>query len=219
MATICGKGLPPRAAFLLALDFFCLVILAPLLFLGPDLATASSMSFASTAWTLLRLMAAGLVCQTLVYYNDLYNLQVVRRLREMFARSLRAFAWMLLALAIGWNFLIAYPLPLSKVLSFSGVLLCTAVLVRLLIVPRKRERVLILGSGEETADLHEIVGEHPEWNVQVTAIMNPAAIDDYASAELEPSLRFDRIIVCNGQPRRVKFLERLMGWKMRTAYR
>jgi exopolysaccharide biosynthesis polyprenyl glycosylphosphotransferase len=214
MATISGKGLPPRAAFLLASDFFCLVILAPLLFLGPDLATDPSVSFASTAWILLRLMVAGLVCQTLVYYNDLYNLQVVRRLKEMFARSLRAFAWMLLVLAIGWNFMVAYPLPLSKVLSFSAILFCTAVLVRLFVVPRKRERVLILGSGEETADLHEIVGEHPEWNVQVSAIMNPAAIDDHASAEIVPSLRFDRVIVCNGQPRRAKFLDRLLGWKM-----
>jgi exopolysaccharide biosynthesis polyprenyl glycosylphosphotransferase len=214
MATICGKGLPPRAAFLLASDFLCLVILAPLLFLGPDLANTTTRSFAATTWTLARLMAAGLVCQAFFYYNELYNLQVVRRSKEMLARALRAFALMLFAVAVAWAFVATYPLPLSKMLTFSFFLLCTAIMVRVFVVPRQRERVLILGSGEETADLHELVGEHPEWNVEVTEIMNPLSVDDLIPRTSDPARNFDRIIVCNGKPRRQQLLERLLGWKM-----
>jgi lipopolysaccharide/colanic/teichoic acid biosynthesis glycosyltransferase len=89
-----------------------------------------------------------------------------------------------------------------------------AILIRVFVVPRKRERILILGSGEETADLHEIVGEHPEWNIEVSEIMNPAALDDTFSCEVSLSKRFDRIIVCNGKPCRLQLLERMLGWKM-----
>lgn len=215
MATICGKGLPPRAALLLTVDFICLVIVAPLVFLAPELAATPTRSFAAILWSLAQLMAIGFLCQALFYYNELYNLRLVRNLRDMLAGVFRAFALMLLVIAIVFEVIAQDALPLSRILALTLFLLCLAVCVRVLCLPRRPERTLILGSGEETAELHETVDHHPEWNVQVVEIMNPSAICDYTPSGVDTSQTYDRVIVCNGKPRSSKLLDKLLSLRMR----
>ena len=97
---ISGKALPPRAALLLTFDFVVLVVVAPLLFVLPLVAVEPNRSPGSLVLGLLRLMAAGFLCQMILYYHELYNLNVVRMGRETLVQVMRAFGVLFLLLAI-----------------------------------------------------------------------------------------------------------------------
>src|ERR1700731_2405972 len=141
---VCGKALPPRSALLLTVDFASLVLVMPLLFMVPVLASSQSTPLGAGVLSLGRLMLAGLACQAVFYYNELYNLQLVRRPSAVMIRVLRAFSLLFLFLSLACVALPALAPTLSRVLVFAFFLVLIAVFVRLLALPRKRERVLLL---------------------------------------------------------------------------
>jgi exopolysaccharide biosynthesis polyprenyl glycosylphosphotransferase len=210
---ISGKAMPPRAALLLSLDFAVLVILAPLLFLMP-LPDAQSPNPVATLPGLLGLMLAGAVCQAIFYYHDLYNLQIVRVPRATVTRTLRAFAVLFLLLTIVLLILPWLTPLLSKVLFFSAFFAIVTLLTRRLVLPRHRERVLVIGTGDEAAELQTLVLSSPEWNMEVTEITPPAMLTAILPRESKSSDAFDRVIVTNVKAQPKENLETLLNCKM-----
>lgn len=211
---ICGKALPPRAALLLSLDFVVLVIVAPLLFILPLLAEGSGRPLGSIMLGLLRLMLAGIACQAIFYYHDLYNLQIVRVPRATVIQVLRAFAVLFVLLATGLLLLPGLAPVLSRVLLFSTFLAMVTVVSRRLALPRARERVLVIGSGSEAAELQQIVLSSPEWNMEVAQIAPPAGLTSLLQREKVFGDAFDRIIVTNVKAQSDENLETLLNCKM-----
>lgn len=211
---ICGKALPPRAALLLSLDFVVLVIVAPLLFILPLVAGASNKPIGSVLLGLLRLMLVGIVCQVIFYYHDLYNLQTVRIPRTTIVQVLRAFAVLFLLLAAG-VFLLPWLTPvLSKVLLFASFLAVVTLVSRRLALPRNRQRVLVVGAGDEAAELQAIVLSSPEWNMEVAEITPPAMLTKVLQGEKWAGEGFERIIVTNVKAQSDNNLETLLSCKM-----
>ncbi len=206
---VCGKALPPRAALLLTFDFVSLVLITPLLFMVPVLADSQGRPLPSLLLSLARLMAAGLACQAIFYYNDLYNLQVVRRAAAVLICVLRAFGLLFLCLAAACLVLPSLAPVLSRVLLFALVLALLAVFTRMVALPRERERVLLLSAAEEAAELHETILECPEWNMEVTQILHPAHL-----CASQPGARCDRIIISDARAQSAETLGHLLRWKM-----
>jgi uncharacterized membrane protein len=211
---ICGKALPPRAALLLTFDFTSLVFATPLLFVIPELARPNHRSVGELISSLLRLMFAGLFCQTVFYYNELYNLQVIRVRYAVLLGVLRAFGALFLFLAIA-SFISPELAPmLSRAILFALVLAPIVVISRLLALPRERERVLLIGSGEESMQLQETILSCPEWNLEVVQIVPTNQTNLLNSFAPKRPLEFDRVIVADARRQESKALERMLLWKM-----
>ena len=211
---VCGKALPPRAALLLTFDFLSLVLVTPLLFMVPVLADGQARPLSSLMLSLSRLMVAGLACQAIFYYNELYNLQVVRRPGAVLVCVLRAFGLLFLFLAAASIAAPTLAPVLSRVLLFAFVLGLVAVFTRMVALPRERERVLLLSAGEEATDLHETILECPEWNMEVLQILHPAHLAARLPLGARPGARYDRIIVSDTKAQSPATLERLLHWKL-----
>lgn len=211
---VCGKALPPRAALLLTFDFASLVLVTPLLLMVPVLAAPGPKPIATLLLSLARLMAAGLACQAVFYYNELYNLQVVRRPTAVFVCVLRAFALLFFLLAVVSIALPRQAPALSRVLMFALILAVVAAVTRIVALPRVRERVLVLSTGDEAAELQETVLSCPEWNMEVMQILHPSQLATQLPEGSEPGASYDRIIVSDTQSQTAATLERLLRWKM-----
>ncbi len=211
---VCGKALPPRAALLLTFDFVSLVLVTPLLFMFPVLASPEPRPLPALLLSMARLMIAGLACQVVFYYNELYNLQIVQQPGAVFARVLRAFAMLFFLLALACLALPTLAPVLSRVLLFSALLALTAVLARGLALPRVRERVLLLSTGEEAAELQETILECPEWNIEINQILHPSKLESVLPQGTDPFEICDRIIVSDPKVQSPSALQRMLEWKM-----
>lgn len=211
---ISGKAMPPRAALLLSLDFAVLVILAPLVFIVPQLEEQGGRPIGAVLLNLALLMLVGAACQAIFYYHDLYNLQIVRMPRATAARALRAFAVLFLLLAIGLVLLPGVTPALSRILLFSGVLGASTVLIRRLALPRHRERVLVVGTGDEAAELQALVLSSPEWNMEVAETTTSSMLPATLQREETVADAFDRIIVTSVKTQPKENLEALLHCKM-----
>jgi exopolysaccharide biosynthesis polyprenyl glycosylphosphotransferase len=211
---VCGKALPPRSALLLSVDFASLVLVTPLLFMVPILARSHPVPLGAAVLSLGRLMLAGLASQAVFYYHELYNLQVVRRPSAVVIRVLRAFALLFLFLSLACMALPALVPTLFRVLSFAFVLALLAVSIRFLALPRKRERVLLLSSGDEAAELQETVNSCPEWNIEVTQILHPSQLETLLPEGTDPRASHDRIIVSDAKSQSMATLQRMLRWKL-----
>ncbi|MHB1698792.1 MAG: exopolysaccharide biosynthesis polyprenyl glycosylphosphotransferase [Acidobacteriaceae bacterium] len=212
---VCGKALPPRAALLLTFDFASLVFVMPLLFMFPVLANPEQKPLSALLLSLARLMVAGLACQAVFYYHELYNLQIVQRPSAVLVRVLRAFGLLFFLLSLACLALPNLAPTLSRVLLFSAFLALIAVLARMLALPRVRERVLILSAGEEAAELQETILECPEWNIEITQILQPSKLDSLLPEGTDPFASYDRIIVSDAKAQSPSALQRMLDWKMR----
>lgn len=211
---ISGKALPPRAALLLTFDFVVLVIVAPLLFVLPLVAVEPNRSPGSLVLGLLRLMAVGLLCQMILYYHELYNLNVVRMGRETLVQVMRAFGVLFLLLAIV-SLLIPVATPvLSRTVMFAGIVAAVTLLARRLALPRKREQVLIVGAGEEAVELRGVIASSPEWNMEVARITLPSHLRSALDTTENDGEHFDRVIVANAQAQSDDNLSLLLDLKM-----
>ncbi|AEU37821.1 exopolysaccharide biosynthesis polyprenyl glycosylphosphotransferase [Granulicella mallensis] len=212
---ISGKALPPRAAGLLIFDFMALVVATPFLFMLASFMHPEGKSVASVVVSTLRVVAMGLACQAVFYYNELYNLQIVRQHVATLTGLLRAFALIFLILAVGS---IAFPATapmLSRVLLVAICLAALAFVARVLALPRERERLLILSPAEEAAELQQTVIDCPEWNLEIAQIAHPSNLDTVVPHGTEPTERFDRIIVAEGFRQDTALLERMLEWKLK----
>ena len=211
---ICGKALPPRAALLLTFDFTSLVFAIPLLFVIPELARPTHRTGSELLVSLLRLMFAGLFCQAVFYYNELYNLQVIRVRYAILLGVLRAFGALFLFLAIA-SFISPQLTPLlSRAILFALVLAPVIVISRLLALPRARERVLLIGSGEESVQLQETILSCPEWNLEVVQIVPTNQTKLLSGFGPKKPTEFDRVIVADTRRQEAGTLDRMLLWKM-----
>lgn len=221
---ICGKALPPRAALLLVSDWFMFFLALPLLLAFPTLLfTGSAQPFVSLA-LLARLMLVGLLCQMIFYYNELYNLQVVRSASAMLTKLLQGTGMLLVFLAVLYTLLPGIKPDMDSILIFAPVLMVTAFLSRLIALPKRRERLMIVGSGNQSGELLEVIATCPEWNLEVAQIVDsrqtlPLAGDSENC--LSPKSRtyettdFDRVIVCADRRNDPLLLHTLLDWKMK----
>ena len=214
MIKICGKTLPPRAALLLAFDFTSLVIVIPFLFMIPVFAGTHAKPVFDMTMSLVRLMIAGLACQIIFYYNELYNLQWIRLPYATLTSVLRAFSALFLLLAVTCVAVPHLTPVLSRVLLFGLCMGPVAVIARHLALPRRRERVLVVGFGEEAADLQETILTCPEWNMEVIAIVSP--VETQARWPTVNSVRseFDRVIVADARQQNREAMEMMLRWKL-----
>jgi exopolysaccharide biosynthesis polyprenyl glycosylphosphotransferase len=215
---ISGKALPPRAALLLTFDFVVLVILAPLLFVLPLVAVEPDRSPASLTLGLLRLMAVGLLCQMILYYHELYNLNVVRVGRETLIQVMRAFGILFFLLALV-SLLIPVATPvLSRTVMFAGIIAAATLLSRRLALPRRREQVLVVGAGDEVYELQGTINASPEWNMEISQIALPAQLPSVLRGMKGEAREFDRVIVTNAKAHSSDNLALLLDLKMGGLY-
>ena len=129
-------------------------------------------------------------CELALYYYDLYDLGVVRRPTILFARLLQALGAACFVLAVVYYFepelslgrgvaVIAAPIIITFVISWR--LLVDAGLPFL----RRRQRVLIMGSGPAGKVLAQEIVSRPELNIEIIGFLHEAriAIDSRDAAE------------------------------------
>ena len=212
---VCGKALPPRGAFLLVSEFLVLVIATPLLFTLPLLAaTGPQRPLSSVALGLVRMMAAGAACQGIFYYCELYNLQISRTPIEMLVRVLRALAMLFLVLALACAALPFLSPRLPRMLAFVLVLAVTAILVRLSLFTHKPQRVMIVATGSDAAEIQETILQAPEWNFEVVQIVAPWDLERTVRRKDMLAALCDQIIVSGTQQQPDAVLARIVDWKM-----
>ncbi|AFL87549.1 exopolysaccharide biosynthesis polyprenyl glycosylphosphotransferase [Terriglobus roseus DSM 18391] len=211
--TISGKALPPRAALLLSLDFVMLVLVAPMLFVLSSIAIDQERPTGSLLMSLGRLMAVGFLCQVIFYYHELYNLQVIRVRRETMAQTFNAFGMLFFLLAM---VSIASPMAtpvLSRAVLFAALIATVTIIARFWALPRRREQVLVVGSGEDASELQAVIFCSPEWNMEVSRIVLPADLQ-FLLNDMNSSEHFDRVIVTNVQAQSPANLALLLDLKM-----
>jgi sugar transferase (PEP-CTERM system associated) len=162
-------------------------------------------------WTKIVLITT--VCGLSLYFNDLYDFQVVRRRDNLFVHTMQALAAACFLLA-----LLFYISPATS-LGRGTALFATPMILALLIgwrlsanatnlLSRGDERVLIMGTGESGILLVRHVLAHPEYNLKVVgfldengqdigrSLVNPKIIGDFANVEqIVAQERVDRIIL------------------------
>ena len=212
---VCGKALPPRAALLLTFDFASLVLVMPLLFMVPVLGSSDPKPVPALLASLARLMAAGLLTQAICYYNELYNLQVVRRPSAVVVRVLRAFALLCVFMAVGVFVLPDRAPVLSRLLMFGCFLGVLTVITRMVALPRRRERVVLLSGDQDVPELEETIRACPEWNMEVVAVVRPSDLAQEVRRGTELQSHCDRVILADARAHSTSTLDWLLGMKMR----
>jgi sugar transferase (PEP-CTERM system associated) len=221
---ICGKALPPRAALLLTSDLVIFAVLLPVALASSSLVLVPAPHAYASVALLVRLMAAGILCQITFYYNELYNLQLVRSFTSMIANLMQGIGMLLILLG---GLYVIWPRMspgLTRILLLALALFAVTLLSRTLALPSKRDRVLVIGSGEEPGELLGVIETCPEWNIEVARVASAGEIvaelgngelgglPGHASTEV-PAV--DGVIVCTDAARASGILDALLQWKMR----
>src|SRR5271166_6960223 len=126
---------------------------------------------------LARYLLVIAACDLSLYYYDLYDLSVVRRRTMLFARLVQALGAACLVLALFYYIdpdlslgrgiaVIAAPIIISFVLGWR--LLVDAGLPFL----RRRQRILIMGSGQAGKSLAHEIASRPEFNVELLGFLD-----------------------------------------------
>jgi exopolysaccharide biosynthesis polyprenyl glycosylphosphotransferase len=213
---ICGKALPPRAALLLAIDLCLFVGVLPVLVAAPSFVRPATGTVLFSAQVLVGLMATGIAWQIVFYYNELYNLQIIRKRDELVLHLLQGVGMTMLLLAL---FFLATPLEwspkLEQVLSFAALAGPLAYMVRRSALPRVKESVLIVGSGENAGALIDVIASVPEWNMEVVEIADlKTVVRRTEQCTKECPQGIDRVIVCPEFSQDSRLLEVLLDWKL-----
>ncbi len=177
MIRIGGQKIPRRILVLLASDA-CLTSLALLIAIGLRFhSTGAVVEYLDSPYALTRFLVVVVTCLLALYYNDLYDSEVIGQRSEFYFRLFQALGIACLALGTLYYFFPDWSLG-------RGVagLAAVAILVfafgwrliwertgRLLTNP---ERILILGTGAEGISLvREILG-HPELHMKVVGFLD-----------------------------------------------
>src|SRR5208337_3066575 len=147
----------------------------------------------SAPGALARYVLVIAACDVALYYYDLYDLSVVRRRTILFARLLQALGIACLILALFYYVdpdlslgrgiaVIAAPIIISFVIGWR--LLVDAGLPFL----RRRQRILIMGSGQAGKSLAQEIANRPEFNVELVGFLDEeqSSRDTYLRAAPEP---------------------------------
>ncbi len=220
----CGKALPPRAALLLTSDLVIFTLALPFLLASSLFVLLPPPHPHDSLALVFRLMLIGVLCQVTFYYNELYNLQLIRSTSAMLVSLLQGAGMLLATLGVLYALVPEMSPGLVRVLAFALALLLISVLSRLAALPKRLERVLVIGSVHQSEELSEVIQSCPEWNIQIARTMQAAEIGKTAGGP-ESALSLDErectpadvdgVIVCADTTEDPPLLDLLLEWKMR----
>jgi sugar transferase (PEP-CTERM system associated) len=158
-----------------ALFMYASVLMAAWIILSPD-------GFMFDGWLFFKILLITIVCQTCLYYNDLYNFNVVRSFSEMGIRLMKAIAFAAILLALVY---IIFP---YLIISASIIILCVCFLLSLIVSWRCcyllilnqglfNQKIVLVGSGELTRKIKKEINERKDCGY-VIAFEIPEATDD-----------------------------------------
>jgi sugar transferase (PEP-CTERM system associated) len=154
-----------------------ILVLASALRLGATLTTEIN---DASYWARIALVVA--VCETSLYFNDLYDFRVVRRRADLLAHMLQALGAACVVLSVIYFLtpdaslgrgitVLASPLSLAFLLGWRISANATNLLAR------GHERVLIIGTGDAGVSLVRHILGHPEYNMKVVGFLDEKGMD------------------------------------------
>ena len=177
MLRIGGQKVPAKALFLALCDGLLVVLglLAAVAIRFPRVPWASA--YLRQADMPVRFALVGLVCGLAMYYNDMYNCQVISRRSELFRRLLQSLGVACLALALLYYIspdlglgrgiaLLAAPTIFVFMLSWRLLVDASGLLVR------PSQRVLIVGTGSIGIALAREIGSRPDLGLKVIGFLD-----------------------------------------------
>lgn len=229
MPKIGSHQVPARTLLLVGVD-----AAAVILSLLVATATRTSTSFPGmilelSLWT--KIAVVTVVCGLSLYFNDLYDFQVVRQRDNLLVHTLQALGAACLMLAV--LFYIAPASSLGRGIALMAAPLILALLLswRLSanatnLLSRGDERVLVMGTGESGISLVRHILVHPEYNMRVVgflgengkdigkSLVNPKIIGDLANVEqIVAQERIDRVILSLNERRGSTPIKQLLNVK------
>jgi sugar transferase (PEP-CTERM system associated) len=161
----------------------------------------------------LKILLVTAVCWLALYFNDLYDFQVVRRRTNLLVHVMQAIGASCLALALIYFLIPGASLGRGIALMASPLILMILVSWRLSanatnLLARGNERVLLMGTGDAGISLVRHILSHPEYNMKVVgfidehgqnigeSIVNPKVLG--ATSELEEIVareKIDRVVL------------------------
>jgi exopolysaccharide biosynthesis polyprenyl glycosylphosphotransferase len=146
--------------------------------------------------------AVSLCCITAFYYNDLYDLRVVRSFSQFASRLLQSFGVALILLALFYT--IVPDAGMTEGAFVSGLLVAAGLLVPLraagYLVMRRRafaDRVLVLGSGTQARRVIHEIESRPNFRYAVVGMVDDGSGMEHGDLPypiLGPLERLDKII-------------------------
>jgi sugar transferase (PEP-CTERM system associated) len=230
MPRIGSHQVPARTLLLIGVDsvaFVFILVFASALRLGASL--ASEINDASY-WARIALVVA--VCETSLYFNDLYDFRVVRRRADLLARMMQALGAACVVLSVIYFLtpdaslgrgitVLASPLSLAFLLGWRISANATNLLAR------GNERVLIIGTGDAGVSLVRHILGHPEYNMKVVgfldekgqdigkSLVNPCIIGATADVEkIVATERIDRLVLALKERRGSTPVRELLNLKL-----
>ena len=205
-----GKALPPKAASLLGINIVLLGFCIPALLAVRIWSTAGgSASLPETVTVMARLIPVGLFCQVVLYYHELYNLQIIRNFGEQVWRLLRGTGIAMMVLALVYALVPSWSPGQEPLLALAPCVIAVIFLTRLFALPGRRARVAIIGPEQSRDALRATIEACTEWNMELTQTHNLDGTLSRASAH-----HVDRVIVCAEVPRSPQLIEHLIELKM-----
>jgi len=180
-------------------------------------------------WTKITMVT--IVCGLSLYFNDLYDFQVVRQRDNLFVHTMQALGAACLMLA-----LLFYVSPASSLGRGIALLAAPLILALLLswrlsanttnLLSRGDERVLIMGTGESGISLVRHILAHPEYNMRVVgfldknsqdigkSLVNPRIIGEFSDIEqIVAQERINRVILSFQERRGTTPIKQLLNVK------
>ncbi len=177
MLRIGRQKVAPMPWLLVASDI-CLVALG--LLIGTFLRFApsgSALENLASAKTLSRFAQVIVACELALYYNGLYDLEVVRRHTTLFVRLVQALGFAGLFLAISYYFNPSLSLG-RGIMALSAPAILILILAWRLALHRAGlslvtpQRVLVVGTGEAGISLAREICQHPELGLKVIGFLD-----------------------------------------------
>jgi sugar transferase (PEP-CTERM system associated) len=208
MIRIGGQRIPARILVLLASDA-CLTGFALLIAITLRFRSSGYVwSYLHSSLTIPRFLFVIVACLLSLYYNDLYDSEVIRRRSELYIRLFQGLGTACLALAIVYYFFPDWSLGRGIAALAAVAILGFTFGWRLLwertgLMLTNRERVLILGTGAEGISLVRDILARPELHMQVIGfldekgenigrpLVNPGVIG--AAADVENIARREKV--------------------------
>src|SRR4051812_26799585 len=233
MPRIGGQSIPSKTLFLIATE--CLLVVLSLIsaVLLRFLSVADSWYYINEPRKLWGFAIIVVVCGFIFYYNDLYDLQVVKHQVEFLTRLLQSLAISSFVLAILYYF--AQPLSPGR-----GIVVIAAPMILVLLMgwrvllsstqflSLKPERVLVMGTGSIGISLVREILKRPEFNLKVVgfldeegenigkSLVNPGIIGATADVQaIVASEQIDRVVLSFAERRQRMPLRDLLQLKFR----
>ena len=214
---ICGKSLPPRAALLLTSDLVIFCGVLPFLLTSSFAIVTPPTQIYSSFALACRLTFVGVLCQVAFYYNEMYNLQALRKTRVMCENLLRGCGMLLLFLGVIYAAVPRLSPGMERLLILTLILLIISFVGRLLSLPKRRDRVMVIGADNEADEVCNVVETCPEWNMEVvqrTSLGNQQDATAALSELLAHPESVDGVIVCRDETYQSSLLQTLLTAKM-----